>query len=129
MLELKFIGKTLEEIKQSMRDFFINEIPADTLVKAPAEEPPKPVEPPKPAEPIKPVVSQAQQAENLAKAPVHKEPPQPTFDDMRDALLNYRAKHGPAKLGKLLEDFGAKKAQDVKPEDYLGIIDRAKSEV
>lgn len=144
-MEIRFTGNTVKEVMEQVKEFisgfFIpqeqldakllelrDEIKADqdTLAQVPAEEP-KAEEPKQ--EPIKPVLTQAQMQENLEKAPEHKGPPQPSFDDVRDALLKYRSAKGKDALGKLLAAYGVKNVKDLKPEDYLGIHDRALAEV
>ena len=64
--------------------------------------------------------------ENVAKAPVHELPPQPTMEEARAVLNDLRKRKGTDAVKEILEAYGAKTFKELKPEDYLGAIDRAK---
>ena len=122
-MKIEFTGN-LQEIVGDIVGFlssfkginFKKDAEPDTLAQVPAEEP---------QEPIKPVISQAQMEENLKNAPVHEEPPQPTFDEVKAAMRKLRDVKGTKALGELLKAYKASTIHDLKPEDYLGARDRA----
>ena len=116
-MELRFTGTLSEVIEQAASFLKAVRNEPDTLAPVPKDEP------------IKPVLTQAQMEENLAKTPEHKEPPQPTMEQVRGALTALRDRKGVTAVKELLKAFGAKTVQDLKPEDYLGAIDRANTEV
>lgn len=122
-MELRFTG-TMPEIIDQVANFLLS-IKGVSLVKP---EPDRLAQVPQ-NEPIKPVLTQAQMEENLAKAPEHKEPPQPTLEQVREALTGLRDRKGIGAVKELLKAYSAKSVQDLKPEDYLGAIDRANTEV
>lgn len=94
--------------------------PVDTIVAVPASEPP--------AE-IKPVLTQEQMEENIKNAPTHEEPPQPTLEEVREAFRALRDKKGANAVKEILKAYGAASVPELKPEDYLGALDRALTEV
>ena len=101
-------GKPLETIQD-----------APPLAELPVEEP----------EPVKPVLTQEQMAKNVANAPEHKEPEQPTIEEVRAALKALRDRKGSEAVKELLKAYGAGSLPELKPEDYLGARDRAMMEV
>ena len=122
-MEIRFSG-TMTEIVEQILNFMVSikgvnfkAKEPDTLAQVPQDEP------------IKPVLTQAQMEENLANAPEHKEPPQPTMEQVRAALGGLRDRKGIAAVKELLKAYGAKTVQELKPDDYLGAIDRANTEV
>ena len=94
----------------------------ETVADAEPEKLPEPQE-------IKPVLTQAQMEENVAKAPAHELPPQPTLEEVRAALKELKDRKGTDAVKRLLKDYGANNVPELKPEDYLGAIDRARTEV
>lgn len=76
-----------------------------------------------------PVISQAQMEENIANAPAHEEPKQPTLEEVRAAMKALRDKKGAGAVRELLKAYGADSLPDLKPEDYLGALSRAQMEV
>ena len=126
MITLKIEGTTIEELQEQYKlvgGLFVGyqyQPPVDTIVKAPVSEPPTE---------IKPVLTQEQVEENIANAPVHEEPPQPTLEDVRDAMKARRDKKGAGAVKELLKAYGAKSVPELKPEDYLGAMSRAYAEV
>ena len=83
---------------------------------------------PEPQE-IKPVLTQAQMEENVANAPTHELPPQPTLEEVRAVMKELRDRKGSAAVKEILTGYGAASLPELKPEDYLGAIDRARAEV
>jgi len=77
---------------------------------------------------IKPVLSEEQIAENLAKAPEHEMPPVPTLEEVRAVLKTLRDRKGADAVKELLKAYSAKSVPDLKPEDYLGVVSRARLE-
>ena len=80
---------------------------------------------------IKPVISQAQMEENVKNAPV---PPQlfavqPSIEEVRTALKELRERKGAGAVRELLKAYGADSLTQLKEEDYLGALARAKTEV
>ena len=87
------------------------------------------VEPITEPEEIKPVITQEQMAENVANAPVHEEPEQPTIEELRAALKALRDRKNAEAVKAILKDFNASNVNELKPEDYLSVIARATVEV
>lgn len=110
MLELTVKGNSIQELKEQLQWLFITDAPV--------------------VEPVRePVITQAQIEENIANAPVHEEPPQPSLEEVRAALKVLRDKKGSRVVKDLLKAYGADSLPDLKPEDYLGALSRAQMEV
>lgn len=77
----------------------------------------------------KPVITQAQMEENVAKAPAHEIPKPPAIEEVRAAMKELRDRKGPDAVREILKAFGAGTLSQLKEEDYLGALARAKSEV
>ena len=134
-MKIEFTGNSVEDVAAQMFDFLeatghivSADKEVDTLAQVPVEgmlpdEADKAVE-----EEIKPVLTMAQRAELEAKAPEHKEPPQPTMEEVRKVLKELRDRKGVEAVKALLADFGVKSAPDLKPEQYLTVYDRARME-
>lgn len=118
MYTLTITANTIEELFAQLN------LPVQRRVtETPVEEPmPQPEE-------IKPVLTQAQMEENIANAPKHEMPPQPTLEEVRAVLKELRDRKGSAAVKEILSGYGAGSLQELKPEDYLGAIDRARAEV
>ncbi len=113
-MELNFSGKNIEDIIGQVKGFLKSvECEPDTLASVPQDEP------------IKPVLTQEQMAENVAKAPEHKEPPQPTLEEVRAALKDLRDKKGSGAVKDLLRVFDAESVPALKPEHYLAALETA----
>lgn len=138
---ISFSGNTVWDVIGQIREFMcaVNAdvaTPADvdTMVKVPTEgmlpdeEDEDPVREALMQE-IKPVLTQAQMEENLAKAPVHEDPPQPTFEEVRKALKDMRDRKGTDAVKLLLADYGAKNATELTEVSYRSVYDRAIAEV
>lgn len=122
MLELSIKGATAEEVVNQILDFLGCTVGKTVKqAEAPTQEPVK--------NEVKPVISQAQMEENQKNAPVHEEPAQPTIEEVRAALKELRDKKGREAVKELLTAFHADSLPDLKPEDYLGALARAKMEV
>ena len=52
--------------------------------------------------------------------------PQPTIEEVRQALTDLRKKHGVDKVKQLLNDYGAAKVSELKAEQYSAVIQVAK---
>lgn len=78
---------------------------------------------------VAPVITQEEAQENVETAPVHEEPKQPTLEEVRAALKELRDKKGSGAVKELLKAFGADSLPELKNEDYLGALARAKTEV
>lgn len=120
MLELTLKADTPYDLCRQMETYLSymkGNTPVDLMATIPAE-----------PEPIKPVLTQEQMAENLANAPEHKEPPQPTLEEVRAVLKKYRDEKGVGAVKELLKAFKANSVTELQPEDYLGAIDRARAE-
>jgi hypothetical protein len=131
-MEIRFNGNTMSEVIENVIEFLsvlkgINvnftshEKEPDTLVEVPKIE--------EPQEPIRPVLTQEQMAQNVANAPEHTEPPQPTLEDVRKALKALRDSKGASAVKELLKAYGVNSVPELKPEDYRGAYDRAMVEV
>lgn len=126
MFEFSVKADTIEELGKKLHQlagFF-----ATTVTHTAVQEPPL-VEVPK-EEPVRePVITQAQMAENIANAPVHEEPKQPSIEEVRAALKALRDKKGAEAVRELLKAYNADSLPSLKPEDYLGAMSRAQMEV
>jgi hypothetical protein len=80
-------------------------------------------------EPVKPVISAAQMEENIKNAPVHELPKPPAIEEVRAALKELRDRKGPDAVREILKAYGAGTLSELKEEDYLGALARAKTEV
>lgn len=124
-ISLNIVANTVEELQDQLKAVtgivigYQYHPPVDTIVQAPVEEPKE----------IKPVLTQEQMEENIRKAPIHEEPPQPTLEEVRAAMKELRDRKGPDAVKEILKAYGAKTVPDLKPEDYLGARDRALTEV
>ena len=78
---------------------------------------------------IKPVISQAQMEENVKNAPVPTATEQPSIEEVRTALKELRERKGAGAVRELLKAYGADSLTQLKEEDYLGALARAKTEV
>lgn len=78
---------------------------------------------------IKPVLTQAQMEENMANAPVHEDPPAPTFEEVRKALRGLRERKGTNAIKMLLADYGVSNATELTEVSYRSVYDRANAEV
>lgn len=116
MLELHIRGNTIEELLTQARAFIASVNLAPEITAQPVTE-------------IRPVLTQAQMEENLKNAPKHEMPPQPTIEEVRAALKGLRDRKDSKAVKALLQTFGAESLQELKPEDYLAAMDRAKTEV
>ena len=83
----------------------------------------------KKSEPAKPVISAAQMEENIKNAPVHELPKPPAIEEVRAALKELRDRKGPDAVREILKAYGAGTLSELKEEDYLGALARAKTEV
>ena len=82
-------------------------------------------EPPKTVEPTaEPAVEQEQKAEETPKDAEQKAEiePQATIEEVRQALTDLRKKYGMDKVKQLLNDCGASKVSELKPEQYAAVI-------
>ena len=112
-MTISFTANSVAEMKAQMLEF-LNCIPGSTKVTEVTE--------------IKPVLTQEQMAQNVANAPKHVDPPQPTLEEVRAAMKGLLDRKGRAAVKELLAAFKASSVPDLKPEDYLGVIDRARAE-
>jgi len=136
MLELTIKSSSPEEMRLQLLGLLANfkgcnitrdDTPVDLSKIAPVE---KAEDAPPMAEvPQKPVVSQEEQKKNVENAPVHEEPKQPTIEEVRAALKELRDRKGSSAVKELLKAYGADSLMTLKPEDYLGALARAKTEV
>lgn len=78
---------------------------------------------------IKPVIPLAQLEENVKNAPVPQAPEQPSIEEVRTALKELRERKGASAVRELLKAYGADSLTQLKEEDYLGALARAKTEV
>ena len=122
MFNLTIAANTADELRLKLLDM-VSKL-KDISVQKSSEPAPAPVK-----EEIKPVISMAQMEEAQANAPVHKEPEQPSIEEVRAAMKELRDKKGPNAVREILKAYNAGTMSDLKPEDYLGALDRAKSEV
>lgn len=125
MFNLSIIANTAEELKLQVLDLLRN----FNGVNVKTQEATKTLEAPKDAEFPRPVITQEQLEENKAKAPEHKLPDPPAIEEVRAALKELRERKGAGAVREILKAYGADTLSDLKPEDYLGAIARAKTEV
>lgn len=122
MFNLTIAANTAEELRLKVLDL-VNQFKAVNVMKdgeaIPAEAPKE----------VKPVISQAQMEENVQKAPQHEAPEQPTIEEIRAAMKELRDRKGAEAVREILKAFGADNLSKLKPEDYLGALARAKTEV
>jgi hypothetical protein len=76
-----------------------------------------------------PLITQAQMEENIKNAPEHKLPDPPSIEEVRAALKELRARKGADAVREILSAYGVENLTQLKPEDYAGALDRAKTEV
>jgi len=115
MFELTFRADTLTELRVKIREFIDSfAVPAEVTVLPERTE-------------IKPVLTQEQMAENIANAPKHELPPQPTEAEVRKALNALREVKGTGAVKEILEAYGARNFQELQEGDYLGAMERAKA--
>ena len=117
MFNLTIIATTAEEMRMELLDL-IDHFKQCNVQKS--SEPPKE---------IKPVISQAQMEENVKNAPVPTAPEQPSIEEVRTALKELRERKGAGAVRELLKTYGADSLTQLKEEDYLGALARAKTEV
>ena len=122
MFNLSIIANTAEELKLQVLDLLRN----FNNVNVKTQEAPK-IEESKQFP--KPVITQEQLEENKANAPEHKLPDPPAIEEVRAALKELRERKGAGAVREILKAYGADTLSDLKPEDYLGAIARAKTEV
>lgn len=145
MIELHFQAERAADLKLMLMDYLagmkdvdmmtetgkkLEQVPSyePPLAEVPVEETEKPKRGPV-DEPVKPVLTQEQMAENIANAPEHTEPEQPSIEEVRAALKELRDKKGKEAVKAILNAYNAKNLTELKPEDYLGARDRALMEV
>lgn len=116
MFNLTVMAETAEELRLKVLDL-VNQFKSVTV-----ETKPEPQE-------IKPVISQAQMEENVKNAPQHEAPEQPTIEELRAAMKELRDRKGAEAVREILKAYDADNLSKLKPEDYLGALARAKSEV
>lgn len=117
MFNLTINANTAEELRLKLLDI-VDHFKSCNVQKS--SEPPKE---------IKPVISQAQMEENVKNAPVPAAPEQPTIEEVRTALKELRERKGASAVRELLKAYGADSLTQLKEEDYLGALARAKTEV
>ena len=122
MFNLTIAANTAEELRLKLLDM-VSKL-KDISVQKSSEPTTAPVK-----EEIRPVISMDQMEEAQANAPVHEEPKQPTIEEVRAAMKELRDKKGPNAVREILKAYNAGTMSDLKPEDYLGALARAKSEV
>ena len=71
----------------------------------------------------------AEEAPVTEEASAVEETPKPKLEDVRAALKELRDRKGSGAVKELLKAFGADSLPDLKEEDYLGALARAKTEV
>lgn len=76
-----------------------------------------------------PVITQAQMEENVKNAPEHKLPDPPTLEEVRAAMKELRGRKGAGAVKEILKAYGVDNLTLLKPEDYAGALDRARTEV
>ena len=121
-LSLNIIANTVDELKGQLLDLLAGMKGVTFKGNEPPDKLPEPKE-------IKPVLTQAQMEENIKNAPEHRDPPQPSLEEVRAALKQLRDRKGSAAVKELLKAYGADSLPNLKPEDYLGARDRALMEV
>lgn len=119
MFNLTINANTAEELRLKLLDM-VNQFKLCTVQKHESTEPPKE---------IKPVISQAQMEENVKNAPIPQAPEQPSIEEVRTALKELRERKGAGAVRELLKAYGADSLTQLKEEDYLGALARAKTEV
>ena len=117
MFTLNIAANTAEELRLKLLDI-VDHFKLCNVQKSP--EPPKE---------IKPVISQAQIEENVKNAPIPPIPEQPSIEEVRTALKELRERKGAGAVRELLKAYGADSLTQLKEEDYLGALARAKTEV
>lgn len=122
MFNLTIAANTADELRLKLLDM-VSKL-KDISVQKSSEPAPAPVK-----EEIKPVISMDQMEEAQANAPVHEEPKQPSIEEVRAAMKELRDKKGPNAVREILKAYDAGTLSDLKEEDYLGALARAKSEV
>ena len=129
MIRLTIEGNTaqemVDELLETMGNFLSKIQPKepDTMVRVPEKQEPTPAPTPAPAPAPAPVP---------APAPAPVEEPkteQPSIEEVRAALKELRDRKGSGAVRELLKAYGADSLLDLKPEDYLGALARAKTEV
>lgn len=75
-----------------------------------------------------PAIKQEQKVKENPQAAEQKEETEPnaTLEEVRQALTDLRKKHGVDKVKQLLNDCGAAKVSELKPEQYTTVIQTAK---
>lgn len=118
MFNLTVMAETAEELRLKVLDL-VNQFKSVTVETAKPETPKE----------IKPVISQAQMEENVQKAPQHEAPEQPTIEEVRAAMKELRDRKGAEAVREILKAYNADNLSKLQPEDYLGALARAKTEV
>ena len=118
MLKITIEAPTAEDLKLSLQGLLETMAVKTAEPEAPIAEAPKP---------IAPVVPQKEVQQEAA--PIHEEPKQPTIEEVRAALKELRDRKGSAAVKELLKAFQAESLTELKQEDYLGALARAKTEV
>lgn len=135
MLELHFKAASTAELRLQVLGFLamVKDVDLQRQDGTPIDTSPldkvEPITEPTVTEEIKPVITQEQMAENVANAPVHEEPEQPTIEELRAALKALRDRKNAEAVKAILKDFNASNVNELKPEDYLSVIARATVEV
>lgn len=115
MFNLSIAANTAEELRLKLLDL-VNQFKTVNVTKAEA-----------PKE-IKPVISQAQMEENVKNAPEHKLPDPPSIEEVRAAMKALKDAKGASAVREILKAYGADTLSELKEEDYLGAMDRARME-
>ena len=129
-ITVSFTANNVSELRNNLIGFLSSIkgtelVPLDTPPAVPTEEYPQtPVQ-----EVIEPVITQDRMEENMANAPVHEMPAQPTIEEVRAVLKDLRARKGAGAVKALLAEYGADSLPNLKEEDYLVVRDRAIAEV
>lgn len=128
MYELNISATTPEELK--IRLLGLLDIFKGISFNGPLEAPITEAAPAVPAEEPKvvPIIPQAELEANTKKTP-DPIPEQPTLEEVRAALKELRDRKGSGAVREVLKGYGAESLTELKPEDYLGALARAKTEV
>jgi len=117
MFNLSITANTFEELRLKLLDT-VNHL-RDVEVKKAAEVQEAP----------KPVITIAQREEAVKNAPVHEMPKPPALEEVRAAMKELRDRKGPDAVREILKAYNATTLSELKEEDYLGALARAKTEV
>lgn len=125
MIRFEIEAKDAADLQKQLADLFAKQMVAVDQDDRIAEVKPVVEKKEEPA----PVVPMKQAEENVAAAPEHKEPEQPSIEEVRAALKELRDRKGSAAVKEVLKAYGADSLTSLKPEDYLGAMARAFTEV